>query len=429
MRYMLRVILVVTLLAIFLGLLARGASALGNGPGECRWPGPCPQLLGDNVVLVEDITDFPPAVAGVITPVSGDLYIVNGFVFMGTTVFDTDGNNFLVIGRNNLHDSLIYSGAATFITADAEINSADLTFVGIGGGQFLEYAGDDSNNIVFNGANITGFADLGEIGGVLNFASLTVQWLDFGKGFLFTGNGNGAFFSQSSSYIAASNVGTILDFGSSVFELITLETGRIETFAGGQIGVNGAASSANVSNRGSISDVAFNGPGDHTAGILNSDLRWRFLGNTGNDGTEDSVNHGAMTMQGNATATTISTIDTPVKVAGTWTQQTLSRFTFLSNGRLTYSGIPDIRASFTITTSPTAGVGGNQNVTCYPAKNDTVLSDFGSQATVKAGDTTSITIPAETLLSTTDYLELWCENNTGTTDITAVSGKFIVDGF
>lgn len=384
--------------------------------------------LGEDVVLVEDVTDFPPDVAGVITPEAGQLYLINGSVSMGSNRFDCDGVDLLLQGRSNLHDGLVYTGGGTFITCDAGINIASM-FLASTGGKLLVESGSNTENVVFNGVATTGFADLGEIDEIDNFASLLSQWMNFGQGFTFTGTSNTAAFIQTSTFVATSNTGPIFDFDTAVFRTILLEGGRIETFAVGQVGIDGDAGSANVSDQGSIDGVVFAGPGTHVSGITNSDLRWRFQANFGNGGTEDSVNRGAMTMQGNATVTTITTIDTPVKVAGTWTQQSLSRFTFLSNGRLIYVGIPDIRASFTITISPTSGVGGNQDLTCYPAINGAVMADFGSQATVKAGDTTSITMPAESIMANADYLEAWCENNTSTTNIIAVSGKFIVNGF
>lgn len=380
------------------------------------------------VVFVESIDDFPAVRSGVIKPDAGVLYIVNTFVSMGTVVFDTDGNDFLVIGHNNLHDGLVYSGTGTFITAGNEINSADLSFISTSGGQWIEYDGDNTHNVVLNGCNVIGFTDLGEVADILTFAAFITQWQGFGKGFLFTGAGNDAFFSTSCTYIAASNVGTILDFGTAVFNAILIETGRIETFAGGQIGINGAANDANVTVRGAITDVVFEGPGTHVNGIANDDLRWRFLSNFGNMGTEDTVVHGAMTMQNNATTTPIAG-GWPQKTLGTRVTGNLSRFTFNADGTLTYIGLEDIRLTGIINCSPSIASGANQIIKLYPAVNGSILSAFASTVKLNVGDVRSVTIPYEAAISTGDTLDLWVDNTSGGISVLIVSEKHIADGF
>lgn len=381
-----------------------------------------------DVVLVEDVDDFPPPRSGVINPDAGILYLVNGFVNVGTNVFDTDGNNLLVIGHNNTHDGLIYTGTGTFITADASVNTDNLGFISISGGKFLDFSGTNVENVIFRASFVTGFDDLGEVDEVANFASVITQWMDFGEGFEFTGTSNVSTFFRDSTMAASSNVGPLLEFGTSVFRTIFIEGGRLEKFASGQVAIAGTTASGNVTDQATVTGTVFAGGGSHLSNIANTDLKWRFLNNFGNGGTEDSVNHGAMTMQGNATTTPVGG-GWPQKTLGTRVSGNLSRFTFNSDGTLTYVGIPTIRLSGVINCSPQVGTGANQIVALYAAVNGSVLTAFASTVRLSVGDIKSVTIPYEAELSTDDTVDLWVNNTTSSISVLIVAEKHIVDGF
>lgn len=390
--------------------------------------GDCPPIVLENVVVVQELADFPAPTSGFIIPESGVLYKINGFVNVGTNRFLCTGSDINFVGANNIHDGIIYTGTSFngFLTCPESINVSDLSFVSINGGQFLTVSGDNSENVIFRAVNVTGFSDLGEVDEIANFASLLSQWIAFDEGFEFTGTSNNSLFIQTSTFIASGNTGSIFGLDGSVFRTILFEGGRIETFEAGQVGIDGDASSANVSAQGSVSGVVFAGSGDHLSGITNTDLLWDFHANFGNGGTEDSVNRGAMTLSGN-TDTTSGTW--PVKVVGTWDTGDVSRFTFNSNGRLTYVGIPDVRIDGICRVSPSVTAGGNQNLVFYPAVDGSVLSPFGSKARMKTGDVQSVTIPFETTLSTNSYVEVFAENETGATAILVDSGSCILSGF
>ena len=130
-----------------------------------------------------------------------------------------------------------------------------------------------------------------------------------------------------------------------------------------------------------------------------------------------------VTMHGNATLTTISTINVPVKVAGTWVAGMSSSFTADTTGRLTYNGatteVVAFRASVTL-----VPVGTNQVLTIYFAKNGSVISESRISRTVSAGASGNVSIFYNASMTSGDYMEVFVSNGTSTNDITVVDCLF-----
>ena len=130
-----------------------------------------------------------------------------------------------------------------------------------------------------------------------------------------------------------------------------------------------------------------------------------------------------VTMHGNATATVISTIDIPVKVAGTWVAGTVASFTASTTGRLTYTGGTTETVSFraSVTLVP---VGTNQVLTIQFAKNGVVIPDSRITRTVSAGASGNVSVFYNSAMTASDYMEIFVSNGTSTNDITVVDCLF-----
>ena len=129
-------------------------------------------------------------------------------------------------------------------------------------------------------------------------------------------------------------------------------------------------------------------------------------------------------VSGNSTETVISTINTPVILNAVWTDVDESRFTFLSSGRWTYTGLEDIcvAVSFTSTIDPVGG--GSRDVSTYLAINGTVDANTQGSATLSAGgQITSIGIID---LTTGDFIEAFVENNSGTQNIIGIVCSMVI---
>lgn len=128
--------------------------------------------------------------------------------------------------------------------------------------------------------------------------------------------------------------------------------------------------------------------------------------------------YGQVTMQGNSTATTITTATTPVKVAGTWVAQIESNFTGDTTGRLTYDGSTEevISASVSITFSHAGG--GTDDLAVYIAKNGSVITGSKLVRAVTGSSKGNVGTFFNISMDTSDYLEVFVANDSDTSDIT-----------
>jgi hypothetical protein len=144
------------------------------------------------------------------------------------------------------------------------------------------------------------------------------------------------------------------------------------------------------------------------------------LTSTDNYVTVDSIGastYGQLSLQDNATATTIAVIDTPVLVAGTWVVGIASQFTGTTAGRLTYTGTPTttVMAHVSITLAPSTG--SNQVLSVYLAKDGTPVANAKVTRSVDSTQTANLSMNFNIEVSTNDYLEIFVSNATTTNDI------------
>ena len=85
-----------------------------DGAGSGTWK----KVAGasTNVVTVNSITDFPAAVAGVITLAADTTYVVGGQLSLGTDRI-VMANNSHIMGTNPKYSKLTYTGSSALITA------------------------------------------------------------------------------------------------------------------------------------------------------------------------------------------------------------------------------------------------------------------------------------------------------------------------
>ena len=134
-------------------------------------------------------------------------------------------------------------------------------------------------------------------------------------------------------------------------------------------------------------------------------------------GIVNSVELAEYYMVANATLTSIATKDVPVKIAGTTTANAINqKFTHTDN-KVEYTGA--ISTSFVVTATASFSGGNNKNVSLFIAKNGTIDPASEMRATTDGvGKAESIAIQTIALLETGDYIEIWIENNTDSTDFT-----------
>jgi hypothetical protein len=136
--------------------------------------------------------------------------------------------------------------------------------------------------------------------------------------------------------------------------------------------------------------------------------------------SNEAQSFATVSMQGNATATTIGSTATPVKVAGTYTVGDVSAgWTADATGKITFTGqtsrhIVNAIASFDVAS------GNNRLISLFIAKNGTVVSTKMVD-TISSGLPRSLAAFANLILAPNDYLEVFVRNETTTDSVTGIN--------
>ena len=217
--------------------------------------------------------------------------------------------------------------------------------------------------------------------------------------------------STSATFIA-------LDYNSSIVTVTSL-IDFIVTMPSGAFGISGLASNGNVPS-GSIARVTscqFLGGGTDLENITPDDFRWSFIANSP---TRDSQADALLSFKANATATVISASSTDgsnaVLVAGTWTCQRQSHFSCTTAGRVTYDGERNLITPIDVVATLDASA--DDDLAIYISLNGSAISATGLVQFVKSTQEETLSTLWQLELSTTNFIEIFVENQTGTSNIT-----------
>lgn len=171
--------------------------------------------------------------------------------------------------------------------------------------------------------------------------------------------------------------------------------------------------------------VAFSGGATYISGLTSDDNKALWVNNTG---IGNSSSTALMTMQGNATATTVAAQGTAYLAAGTTTLDSAvtSKFSMPQSNRLTYDGA--INRQFRCTAIITLTSGNNVQVGNYFAKNGSLILSSETYTTTDGnGRRENVAIQTVVELTAGDYIEVFVENDTNTTDITVSDLSVIIE--
>lgn len=171
--------------------------------------------------------------------------------------------------------------------------------------------------------------------------------------------------------------------------------------------------------------VAFSGGATYISGITSEDNKALWVNNTG---IGNSSSTALMTMQGNATATTVAASGTAYLAAGTTTLDSAvtSKFSMPQSNRLTYDGA--INRQFRCTAIITLTSGNNVQVGNYFAKNGSLILSSETYTTTDGnGRRENVAIQTVVELTAGDYIEVFVENDTNTADITVSDLSVIIE--
>lgn len=360
------------------------------------------------------LNDLPDPVNGVITLESDRAYFITSHIDLKGNRL-VGGNNTAILGTSSETCSITSTGleaGVALFTTSGTTPIQNITFMDVD--TAFDIDGDGSNAYDWKGFNIVNVPNIGTFGTMSNFL-LTESALVNSNNMLFTGTvgtvgANGCLFSGDGE------AGAMMSL-----EATAVITRRFRLIYSAVIATADTVAfnvdeSATVPTEGYILDtINFAGGGTYLSGVGYATNTARFINCIGIQNTAEIA---LMYMRENATATTIGTTNTPVKIAGTTTASAVNQKFSHSANRLTYTGALD--RVFKVEGTVSVSSGNNQVIGLYIAVNGEVDDNSEMYVTTSGnGDFQNITIQTFVELSTNDYVEIWIENNTATTNVTA----------
>lgn len=359
-------------------------------------------------IIVYSIDDFPAPIAGVITllddteyKLQNDVSSANRYVF---------GNNTVLSGADDTLITLEYTGSGTMLTAvDKNIKIKDIYLICTSGTLY-----NISSTTGFNRFRHTiGYVDCDNIGNIDNMGFCyfySVIYTATTQGFTFTNNFAIVLYDTCSITIAAGS-GNGFTLGTATFDFFTLDKGLFNVNTSGYL-VSGLASSANINANGL--GVILNSKNFGTATISDNitqyDDRWEAQLNS------VIINSFDLALATRATGTVaIAAAATPVIIGATWTMQDAHRFTVTAGGRFTYTGKG---THIGITASISADIAlASDNVSFFIYLNGAQITASRVTRLFSAGSIGNVVLIWDVQLVTSDYLELWVQNDDTDVDV------------
>lgn len=381
------------------------------------------KFVDENVIHIDEISDFPNEPDG------------NGFIEIGggttTYIIAAAGVDITPFKLRQTGGIVVIKGASRFSsTLTSDTTSPLITIIdGSYADEFLGITNPNGAAYSFDGTNlfravfvtqnsiIRECTRLGTIKNAFTVSLRTVTVVATSVGG-FTFEGTDLLQLNISDYLGFSWTGTLIDLGTSTWDIINIASGNRFISPAGTITLSGLAASGNLTTngRGIVIANLFNGDGTAVDGIDTNDLKWSFQNNIFTDGTtinsrilSDSFLIGSETV-------TIVTSGVFVAVSGTnWSSDISDRFTVTAAGLFTYIALntSDIKCSAFSTVEK---VGGGADKICSEIAINGVVQAKSIGCTQNATPT-QITSVGIFTLSTGDTVQLFVANQDSTSNV------------
>lgn len=373
----------------------------------------------ENERVITSSEQFNNAVNGVITVPDNQNIVISGEI-------DLQGNR-IVCGRNvsisgkGTENNILKSTGLTdpLITSNWSVQLFNVT-ISAAHAYDLDATGNSDQNLDWFKVNFLDCATVGTIKNYDNSIMILIGYLD-SDNVVFDGNVDTIAYTNTIFTGTGSGTSLVLPSSLTISRRIRITESAFVSF-GSQIGID--YQGATIPNEDFIlNTVNFSGGATYVNGVTSDNIisNWKNC-----EGITNSASISYMTMNGNATATTIGATGTPVKISGTTTSQSITQKFTNTNNRATYNG--GIVRAFKVTSVISALSGNNNQIGLYIAKNGTVLEETEIYATTSgSGRAESIKVQGILQLATNDYIELFVENNTATNDITVQDLSTIIE--
>jgi len=379
-------------------------------------------IARNKTVYVESLNVFPDPVSGKITLEADTTYTFTNSVNTGTIEFIIpDDSNITLNTTNTVANNLIteITGSQVLFSGKvARLAIQGLDLVSSFGGQCFDLSAGIPAvvpNLFMTELRIVGFDDLGTIDGIgffieniafidnddgitlNNVSAITTQELNFQNqtGDFFTLTGTLGFALFGSIFGFPSTGDSVYNISSSISTVLGIQMlgGFFVPFAGGDW---------------------FDPAGlDETSPLVN--LRQIRL-------VPDSKIVGSFGFDNSVTVTTISAVNTPVDISGTFVANSLSERFTLSGNEVTYTGLDPHKALLTLDVAITRETGNSEREirTSLLVDSGSGFVEVGSSPMTIRGDTRGDSFDVLVDLTTGDIIKAQIENETNTNNIIIV---------
>lgn len=387
-------------------------------------------ISSGNFVFINQLSDFPDAVAGVRTLLANTTYFICGHIdLLGDRIVCSD--NTTILGASSEDCSLTSTGIATsfptnyMIEMDYTVPIRHITLkdVPLCIGVNLSDTADQPIALDWTGVNFSGCDT--------NMYCNTIDNWIFSKGAIL---GSGTFVFNSS--VGTIGVDNSLFVGSgSAYNMIDLTSNCIVTRRfriiyssvvafGGTTGIN-VDTSATIPNEGYILDnINFSGGSTYLTGVAPSDNKARFVGCRGID---NSSNIGHYYMVSNATVTSIPLQSTFYKILGATSDGSfVEKFDVTTtDNKAVYTG--SLVGFYKVHVVVSATTGGNRELELAIYKNGVISTQSRAKGTTRSnGKAQNFSCQDILQLNENDYIEVYIANNTASQDITVEDLNVVV---
>ena len=365
------------------------------------------------VVSVNEIGDFPTAVAGVITLEEDTVYVISNDVSTSDRFQMAQGVT--MTGWSTAGPELEYTGTGSMFTAlNVSCSFINLNIKCTLGKAFDWTKTAGFSAIVIKNVSLSACVTVGTFNAVVSSINVlrviaATNGISFSNALVNVTIVDYSSLSTSATFIA-------LDFGTSTADNISIDRLALNGVAG-SIGIKGASGDANLTATGfaTVANSRFRGTVIPLSGIVVADdVQWDFQGN---QDIENTMVDTLLSMQGNAVATVIGTQSVGVLVAGTWVVEQVSQMTGTTAGRAIYNPDRDVRAPITASVTIEPVSGGAQTMGLSIAINGTMVANSLRVSDTSSGTPITISCPWQETLTENDFVEIYVTNESGTTNV------------
>ena len=388
-------------------------------------------LPATKTVTINKEADFPTAVSGVITLEASTTYLISNTVTTASRFVMQ--NNTSVVSHSLLGPCLTSTTSGTMFTAvDSNVLLANGRF-DCPNGKFHDWSQDVTagiqghiNNVIVDSCDTFGDLD--------NLFSITIDNVFCPAvtttGQTLTGANWGSISISRFALVSAAAGFKGIDLGSAISINIELDNLIFQNATGGSVGLSGLASSGNLpaGSLATLTNSTFDGAIVALENITDSDIRWSFDNNTDIPNTRID---GLLSMQGNATETTIASSSTDgsnsVLIAGTWTVQDVSKMSGTAAGELTMLSEVSAKMPIVSSVSVEPASGGDIAISAYYSFDGVVDVNTKRSGSASSGSPASITMPWQKSYLENATVEIHVENNDSSTNILVSSAIMMVN--